>query len=355
MVSRHLLRLMLMKNNFFMKKLIYFCLLNLLVINLAYANDSAGTTAAGGILFTKTPFIAMQREDLTIDPKNIHVSYLFKNNGKANVITRVFFPLPPFKMSGANAVWDSEVGATTDAPFINFSVTADGKPVKYETITRALIDHEDVTEKLQQAGIPLNPDLVAGRFPLMQAQEAQRKQWLAAAQKLGLLDDTGKPRWRKQITFSWLQAFPVNQVTKIEHQYRPAAGSFYMPAEPNKNKTETLQMNAERMQSIFNLDFNSLVNADRFNKWLAAQIDKDSNNSGIYAFFYNVDYILTTGANWDGPIKDFNLTINNPAGTVVAYNAFYQNTPIKLNASSTQTKIHINNYIDLLILKDFLY
>jgi len=65
----------------------------------SYANDSAGTTAAGGITFTKTPVISMVREELLINPKQVRVSYIFKNNSDKDITTQVFFPIPPLNLA----------------------------------------------------------------------------------------------------------------------------------------------------------------------------------------------------------------------------------------------------------------
>jgi hypothetical protein len=65
-----------------MKKLILISLttLNLFFLTPAFANDTAGTTAAGGINFTHMTDVSMEREQLTISPNKVKVIYLFKNN-----------------------------------------------------------------------------------------------------------------------------------------------------------------------------------------------------------------------------------------------------------------------------------
>lgn len=54
-------------------------LFGLLSIQQAFANDSAGYVATGGVQYVKNPNIAMQTEDLLISQKKVQVDYQFKN------------------------------------------------------------------------------------------------------------------------------------------------------------------------------------------------------------------------------------------------------------------------------------
>lgn len=305
-----------------MKKLIFFSTL-LWISLLAFANDTAGTTAAGGINFVKTPSITMEREELTISPNNVKVSYVFKNNTDKDITTQVFFPLPPYRMEGVNASWDNEISSNTkDAPFGNFSVFVQGQPMNYNTNIRAMLNGKDITQTLLQSGIPLNPDLVAGNIPLQ--DQAKINQWQAKARELGFLDDAGKPKWQKQIIFYWTQTFPANQEVLVEHQYKPAAGAFYAGITPGKDLNNLINENEQRIASVFNLKLENLIGKDNFKNWLVQRIEQNPNHQGgIYAYFYNINYILLTGANWGGPIKNFSLDILKSADAAIAYNTFY--------------------------------
>lgn len=314
-----------------MQKLFFFITLTFAAF-FAFANDTAGTTAAGGINFVKTPGVSMEREELTISPNNVKVSYLFKNNTEKDITTQVFFPLPPYRMEGVNASWDNEVSRDTkNAPFVNFSVSVQGQPANYNTNIRAVINGQDVTQTLQQAGIPLNPALVGGDIPMQ--DQAKIDQWQSKARTLGLLDDAGKPKWQKQMVFYWTQTFPAGQEILIEHQYKPAAGAFYAGVNPGKTLNDLMSENEQRIASVFNLNLENLIGKDALKNWLVERIQQNSSNntSGIYAYFFNINYILTTGANWGGPIKNFSLDIIKPADATMAYNQFYGNRTVMTN------------------------
>lgn len=328
---------------------------------LVQANDSAGTSSAGGIVFKKTPNVVMEQEKLSISPQNIQVSYLFHNKTKKNILALVFFPLPPYKMLGANVSWDSEINPhlapNNGVPFVNFSVRVNHHEVAYQTITRAIYDKRDVTAQLKNAGIPLNPDLVAGNIPLMDASKIST--WQLAAKKIGLLDAHSQPLWHKQIIYQWQQIFPAGKKIVIEHDYRPAAGIFYgdrIAALKQSDKSLFLA-DMQRVNDLFGLDLKQTVTATSFNHWLAAQIKtahfpsarhcnayQAGQSDCLYAFFTNVNYILTTGANWDGPIKNFELILHYPPTGAVTYNQFYQQSALTM-AQPGLIHIHIINFL----------
>ena len=147
-----------------------------------FANDTAGTTSAGGITFLKSPEISMEREELTISPTKVRVKYHFKNITSRAVTREIYFPLPPYKMQGANATWDEEIDPQLKTrqgiPFINFTVKVNGTKRNYQTLTRAVIENRDITQQLQKAQLPLNPELVAGNMPLDDAEQKKQQQWL---------------------------------------------------------------------------------------------------------------------------------------------------------------------------------
>lgn len=162
------------------------------------ANDSAGTTAAGGITFIHSPEISLEREELTLSPTQIKVTYRFKNLTAYPITRDIYFPLPAYKMQGANATWDAEIdpqlNTRKDIPFTNFCVKVNGQKMTYQTLIRAKLKQQDITQRLQQAQIPLNPELVAGHIPLDDNQQAQQQQWLQKAARLNLLDEQHQPR-----------------------------------------------------------------------------------------------------------------------------------------------------------------
>jgi hypothetical protein len=87
----------------------------------------------------------------------------------------------------------------------------------------------------------------------------------------------------KEITHHWDQIFPIQQPVRIAHEYVPVAGGFFTgDSEPFKRRMADEYCVGPKLQE--------LLNAERY----------------VWA----VHYILKTGANWKGPIKNFKLTIS---------------------------------------------
>lgn len=344
-----------------MRLRLLFFLMGLSYSVLLQANDSAGTTAAGGIHFQKTPQVVMQSEQLIISPTEISVKYRFKNITQNNITRDIYFPLPPYKMQGANAIWDKEVDPQTNAkyaPFLDFVLYVNNKETHYKTITRAIYNGHDITNKLLVAHIPLNPDMVAGAFPI--ADEQQVIQWQNAARQLGLLNQQNKPLWQKQIIFEWQQTFPANQTITINHQYRPAAGIFYSfrASDLNDTNKDYLANDEQRLLDLFHIELTELQQGSDFSAWLQARIKQaaqpsnnncsnyQANQSGcLYAFFYNINYILTTGANWGQSIQKFELILRFPKTGQVAYNHFYDDATVKKLQRPGEIYLMIHHFI----------
>jgi|WetSurMetagenome_2_1015567.scaffolds.fasta_scaffold449131_1 hypothetical protein len=84
-------------------------------------------------------------------------------------------------------------------------------------------------------------------------------------------------------THHWEQIFPKNMSVRIEHDYVPIAGGFF---------TRTGRAFEKEMSETYCV-------GPKLLKELAKQEQ----------YVRTVHYILTTGANWKGPIKSFKLTI----------------------------------------------
>ena len=58
------------------------------------ANDTLAVFGAGGLQFEQTDKIRMEREDLYLSPREVRVSYVFRNLTDHDVSGRVAFPMP---------------------------------------------------------------------------------------------------------------------------------------------------------------------------------------------------------------------------------------------------------------------
>lgn len=103
--------------------------------------------------------------------------------------------------------------------------------------------------------------------------------------------ETKKKDGMVKMTHHWMQTFPAGKPLRVTHDYKPAAGGeamFWFADEERDTKIK---------KYCIEPDFAAWI--DKTNR-----PDKGSVLSPTY-----VDYILTTGANWKGPIGKFRLTL----------------------------------------------
>jgi hypothetical protein len=255
----------------------------------AGANDTMAVGAAGGLVFVKSADVAMETEDLWISPEQIRVRYAFRNRGKVPVEALIAFPLPVFDHA-AERVLDPDVQTTT-GDFVEFTVTVDGKPVQPKLEMRAWLGETEVTAALAEAGLPLSRFVGGPRLAeaIEDLPEATRQK-LAAAGILGP-GEMGDfdPQWAVRSTYHWPQRFAPGRRTIVEHRYKPVVGSNWLLREEAQAGTEWAEYCIEpalRTALMTRLGPNDVARV------------------------LLVDYVLSTGANWAGPIGRFRLTID---------------------------------------------
>jgi hypothetical protein len=290
------------------------------------ANDSAGAVGVGGIEFHQTEGIVMEKEDLFISPDLIKVSYVFKNITNQEKTVEVFFPIPIQSELSAQSIWDEEViqalktQESQKTPFSNFSVIINGQPVSFQKEIRALKEGKDITNLFQQHHLPLSPLLARCEFPMEKIEDNEIcGQRMNLYKKLNLMTPGGNPLWQKQVNYHWIQTFPAGQETKIEHSYRPARGFFFLVPNHSRPPMELLlEQTLFRGGWIESCPDRSFTGQEDLISWLVHQFqDLPASQSHCTLWIYEIDYILTTGNNWEGSIKNFTLTLEYPKnGTV---------------------------------------
>lgn len=262
----------------------------------------------------------MQAEDLYISPTEIRVRYEMRNNRATSVTLRVAFPLPELPIEApagseilgpnGHSVAHNIVFPRVESPnFINFGLKVNSKYVDPEIEIRAVLpDGRDILQDLRAIGgwsLVLHPRLMvsvpASDNPFEFDAGPNRIHDLRA---LGALDGDeagGFPRWKTLVTYHWMQTFP-HGVTIIEHRCRPLTGYFFLTVENGEPKGGALGTPGD------------LVSAYCLGK---TQIDTIKQWTGPKEYSHvsatTVAYILSTGANWAGPIEHFHLTIDGGA------------------------------------------
>jgi hypothetical protein len=282
------------------------CLLLSLVAALpANANDSVAELRPGGLVFITSDTIVMEREELRISPGQIRVDYVFRNTAEVPQTVTVAFPMPVIE---GNPWIIPAIPQADSANFLDFSVTVDGKAVTPKLQQRAEIAGIDVTDVLRTSGLPLEPFAQATKDAVAALTEEAKREFL----RRGLLivdtydnDGTGMkdhymPYWSVRTTFHWEMTFKPGVETLVSHTYTPSVGGTAGISFVENDKFSGRQFDLYRRRYCMDDAFLAAVQ-----KGIA------SSDPMLPAFVENrIAYVLTTGKNWAGPIRSFNLTID---------------------------------------------
>lgn len=267
------------------------------------ANDSSAQLGAGGLVLTRSEGIEMRSEDLYVSADEIRVAYRFANITGRDITTLVAFPMPDVTGSPYDPV-----SLPTEDPenLLDFSTTVDGRPVRARVEQRVFVGEVEHTARLRALGVPLAPHLRAAGEALDRLPPATRRQLVA----LGLAEaetyDAGRgmethlaPVWTLRTTYFWEQTFPAGRELDVRHRYRPATGRS---AGTIVGMAGDFGGEAARLARQYCMDEAFLAGVRR----ATARAGYD------YPPFTEarVDYILTTGGNWAGPIGDFRLVVD---------------------------------------------
>ena len=267
----------------------------------AFANDTTAALTAGGLVFGKTNDIEMRSEDLSISEKEVVVRYRFFNRASADQTVVVAFPMPDVDYSDANNISVPDDEADN---FLGFRTSVDGVAVKADVEQKAIVAGKDVAARLKALNIPLMPRAKKTHAALdALPKDVQKK---LEAEKIVRAEDfdQGKgmehhiaPEWTLKQSYFWKQTFPAGREIAIEHRYKPSVGGTVQTSVLDKGADAATR---REYQTRFCAD------AD-FIKSVAAMTRK---NKGVPPPEWRLSYVLTTGANWAGPIGDYRLTVD---------------------------------------------
>jgi len=242
------------------------------------ANDSSFGDDNGSITLKYQPDISMDKESLYLSENNIQVDYIFTNTSQHDLDVPVAFPMPPmyFGMSDHNEIE-------------NFKLWVNGQPQKTEHKLVVLLDDKvDISDKIAQLGWSADD---VGTF--IESEEIpQGKKPLPAE----WFDKNNQPRFTMSNYFIWQQHFPMGKPVSIRHSYTPSV-------------TTGVPQPASYIIESYAKD-------TCLDKSAQAAVKKRDSEFGVS--WANLRYILVTANNWQGAIKDFNLTIKkqNPTDLV---------------------------------------
>ncbi len=319
------------------------------------ANDSSAAIGLGGLELTQNSLIQMDSEDLFISQKLVTVKYRFTNTSNRDLETLVSFPLPAIP-SGIDAYMG-------DQPYpkwqedLKFETRVDGKPVALDTReVVSLIDGGPtfgVEAELRKLGWPIR---YWDDYDFQEKIQALSVTEKAAALAKGLLayrpkeTDRLYPNWQLQTHVTRKQIFPAGKTITVEHSYKPVAGSSvagHLELSTRANK----DYNFANYAKHYCIDKSFLNGFDRirYAKLPKNATEDEISQAALYGEIW-LRYVLKSGANWKGPIKDFRLVVDkgNPKN-LVSFCA----TGVK-RISATQFEVRKTNFepqkdLDILI------
>ena len=109
----------------------------------------------------------------------------------------------------------------------------------------------------------------------------------------------------------WEQTFPAKAETLIEHRYRPSVGGSVQTSLGAPASAKEAWYDDYKRKYCLDSDF--FASIERLRKAAKSEFGPPYSEERI-------DYILRTGANWSGPIKQFHLTVDKgEAGNLVSF------------------------------------
>jgi len=233
------------------------------------ANDSSFGDDNGTIVFKNQTDISMDKETLWISEEKILVDYVFTNTSQHDLVIPIAFPMPPMYF-----------GPEDHTTIQDFKLSVNGKPLKTKRKLVVLLDGvQDISEKAHKLG--WDEDSLSS---FLESQELPKgKKPLPTA----WFDKSGEPRFTLHEYFIWQQPFAAGKSVTIHHSYTPSIS------------TGVPQMAADIIRAY--------EKETCLDKNAQAGVKKREREFGVG--WAHLGYILVTGNNWQGPIKEFHLTI----------------------------------------------
>ncbi|MGN7292085.1 DUF4424 domain-containing protein [Rhizobium sp. SAFR-030] len=270
------------------------CLMALLAAAPAVANDTTAELKTGGLTYVETSEIAMEEEDLRISRTEISVDYVFRSSADTDIDSIIAFPMPDI-VGGAQS--DIAYGDAESDNFLGFSVVQDGRRIEPQLQQRVIAQGIDRTEALLAHAIPLLPYSQRTAAALENLAPEVKAEWIAQ----GIIQGFDlAPMWTLRSVYWWKTRFPAGKPVKVSHRYTPSVGGTVAMSFIGDGKPAASYEDYARRYCI---------DAD-FMKTAARLEAAAAKSAGPHYTEQWLSYILTTGANWSGPIKRFRLTID---------------------------------------------
>lgn len=271
------------------------------------ANDSEAEISLGGIVLKPSSDLKLVSEDLFISEDKVTVDYVFENPTDAYITTTIAFPMPgqPRGLLDTHYAYYEE---SQDWSGFDFATRVDGKPVRLLQYDRAMIGSRDVTEQVVANGFPVywTPNDEGNPFSGM----AQSRLDDALAQGLAIRNDPqfeGRvvPAWEGVTYFVREQGFAPRSQVRVQHEYVPMAGGSVGGALYPQYRSDDENGALSEYRERYCVDDYFLAGVDRRLAQAAGSSDRQASMVETW-----LGYVLSSGANWNGPIERFRLVVD---------------------------------------------
>lgn len=273
----------------------------------AGANDSVGHLSAGGITLARSADIEIRQEELRISMNEIRVRYRFFNKSDKAVDTLVAFPVPD--LPSPSDVEFYTVPRPEHDNFLGFQTTVNGQSLDMRVERRAVALGIDHTDRLRELGLPLTPyakaaeEAIAALSPEVRNELAGlgvlREEEFSNAPD-GSVTIKHLPNWTMRSTYYWQQVFPSRNELLVEHRYIPSVGASAGTTIGSPDASPEMLAEYGRRYCFDDAFLSAAARAQK----------SIQRREGATLMERRVAYILSTGANWAGPIRDFRLIVD---------------------------------------------
>ena len=252
-------------------------------------------------------------ENLRISPKLVSVRYQFLNQTAQPVTLTVAFSLPDIDLS------EGETFAIPDMDpvnFMGFKTKVDGKPINFSIHQNAFLGAKNISHMLQDAGVALSP-IGSAQTRLSDLPQSSKDQLI----QQGLLLKNGTHDQERQLyEGAWTvktaairqQTFAPNRMVVVEHRYHPSVGmSFDTVLRKGLRQNKAMAAEVARYRKDYCIGDDFLAMLDK----LAGE--GEANAAKLQE--RRINYSLKTGANWVGPIKEFNTIDKEKVDRLISF------------------------------------
>jgi hypothetical protein len=291
----------------------------LLATGTARANDSEAAILLGGLTLSPSAWVTLDSEDLYLSEKRIRVRYRFVNTASRDENLLIAFPLPAPTEQQLEEARESEMYQEWDQ--LDFKTLVDGKPAPLDRHDVPLVRGKSVEARLKKLGWPVLHWKDAGLAKRLNAlTDAQAAPLVAEGL---LVDDAGsgggavrnlRPGWTVQTNITRVQNFPAGSTVTVEHSYRPYVGGSAVTSLNRDIRAEAMS-GPEGLAASFCVDKAFLTAYDK--RVYGSKAKPNPDITVVQSWF---GYILKSGANWKGPIRNFRMIVDKgKPGNLVSF------------------------------------